>query len=50
MSKKRKRTSDDYEIVFVKAFRHYITKQIIRASDFGLEAIPLKIRKKNKTF
>lgn len=38
-------TDPNYDIIFVKRFRHRWTGQIIEASALGKKAIPIKIRK-----
>ena len=39
----------EYVVIFVAAFRHPKTKQIIRASDYGKKAFALKVRVKKKS-
>lgn len=47
-SKKQHDSNDEYEVIFVKSFRHPKTGKVIRAADFGKSAFPIRVRKKTK--
>jgi hypothetical protein len=41
------RETESVEVIFVKSFRHPKTGRRIRASEFGLKAFPLHVRRSN---
>lgn len=38
---------DGYEYIWVKHFRHHKTGKLIRAADFGKDAIRLKVKRRS---